>query len=353
MKLFNFDIHIGKWRVLVQTRDIADKAVTGSKILDRVIDWFHISKKAIRNEHIDNNAVDSRTIADGSVTTPKISNKAVTPDKFSDKVMTEFINPLLEPLRKKDADLQNQIDAIQEHGIAVSNEFGDNPYIGVSQKALTEAVNAIWNKIESITGESLHGLSMTINPTYFIDEEGGMLHISADTLNMSSVFEKIAFYWNSEVDDPFLSFEDVKGIDDVQVEIPDEKVINNRIIVNCKAQILGQPYSDQQVITRYSSFFLGSGATYEDMMIDGGFNPAYSKPVARHMRAAYDVNVAEGDHIIIAMGESLRPGFIRADINGIEIAFSERQVTVNDTVYAVLTSVDTYGEGTINVDING
>lgn len=352
MKLFNFDIHIGKWRVLVQTRDIADKAVTGTKIADHVIGWWHIIKKAIRNEHIADGAVDSRTIADGAVTTTKIHDKAVTPEKLSERVRTELIDPLLKPLRKKDADLQNQIDAIQDHGIAVSNEFGDNPHIGISQKALTEAVNAIWNKIESITGESLHGISMTINPTYFIDEEGGVLYISANSMGMSSIFEKLSFCWNSE-QEPFLSYEDIAGIDDVTVEIPDEKVINNKVIITCKAQILGRPYMEQKTVTRYSSFFLGSGATYEDLMINGTFNPIYSKPIARHMRAAYDVQVAEGDHIIIVMGESLRPGFIRADINGLEIPFSERSVTVNDTVYAVLTSVDTYSEGTINVDING
>lgn len=352
MKLFHLDVHIGKWRVLVQTRDIAEKAVTGSKIADRVIDWYHIIKKAIRNEHIDDDAVDERTIKNGSVQTRHVADGAITPEKLSNRIVPELIDPLLKPLRKKDADLQNQIDAIQDHGIAVSNEFGNNSHIGISQKALTEAVNAIWKKIESITGESLHGISLTVNPTYFIDEEGGVLHISANSMGMSSIFEKLSFCWNYE-QEPFLSYEDIAGIDDVTVEIPDEKVINNKVIITCKAQILGQPYIEQKTVTRYSSFFLGSGATYEDLMINGSFNPVYSKPIARHMRAAYDVQVAEGDHIIIVMGESLRPGFIRADINGIEIPFSERTVTVNDTVYAVLTSVDTYSEGTINVDING
>ena len=258
----------------------------------------------------------------------------------------------LDIIQRQIDDLQNQINSLIEGGVALSNTFGDNPNIGISQKALTEAVNAIWNKMESITGESLHGISLTVNPTYFIDGEGGVLHISANSMDMSSIFEKLSFYWNYE-QEPFLSYEDIAGIDDVSVEIPDEKVINNKVIITCKAQILGQPYMEQKTVTRYSSFFLGSGATYEDMMINGSFNPVYSKPIARHMRAAYDVQVAEGDHIIIVMGESLRPGFIRADINGIEIPFTERTVTVNDTVYAVLTSVDTYSEGTINVDING
>ena len=35
-------------------------------------------------------------------------------------------------------DLQNQVDSIQIHGMAVSNEFGNDPHIGISQKKLTE-----------------------------------------------------------------------------------------------------------------------------------------------------------------------------------------------------------------------
>lgn len=273
----------------------------------------------------------------------KLGEGAVKPKNLSEELAYQL---------SRIDDLQNQINSLVKGGIALSNTFGDNPNIGISQKVLTEAVNAIWNKIQEMTGESLYGISLTVNPTYFIDEEGGVLHISANSMGMSSIFEKLSFCWNSE-QEPFLSYEDIAGIDDVTVEIPDEKVINNKVIITCKAQILGQPYMEQKTVTRYSSFFLGSGATYEDMMINGSFNPVYSKPIARHMRAAYDVQVAEDDHIIIVMGESLRPGFIRADINGIEIPFTERTVTVNDTVYAVLTSVDTYSEGTINVDING
>ena len=38
MELFHFHEHIGKFRVLIQTRDINDKAITGRKIADRVIE---------------------------------------------------------------------------------------------------------------------------------------------------------------------------------------------------------------------------------------------------------------------------------------------------------------------------
>jgi hypothetical protein len=71
------------------------------------------------------------------------------------------------------------------------------------------------------------------------------------------------------------------------------------------------------------------------------------------MRGAHDVEVGDGEHIIIVLGDSLAPGFIRADINGVEIAFDETSVVVDEKIYKVLTSENTYQEGTYNIDING
>jgi hypothetical protein len=70
-------------------------------------------------------------------------------------------------------------------------------------------------------------------------------------------------------------------------------------------------------------------------------------------RAAKDVTLTSGQHIIIVMGQYMRPGFIRADINGVEIEFTESTYIENGNTYAVLTSVNTYQSGTYNIDING
>ena len=358
MKLFNFDIHIGKWRVLVQTRDVADKAVTGSKIADRAVNWFHIIKKAVRNEHIDDSSVDARTIADDAVHTRHIHEKAVTPDKVSDNFVSTLVQPLVDKLSNKhdkdvkdlkarDADLQNQIDSQQIHGLAVSNMFGNDPHIGISQKTLTLAMNKLWSKIEDITGEVYQGFVMQANPEYYIGEDGCTLTITASSENSIGIFEKIAFFWNYE-EEPFYSAENIVGIDAMKVELPEDKLINDKVIIRCEAQILGMPYSDQKSVTHYSSFFLGGGSTYEDVM-----DVEHVIPLTHHMRGAHDIEVADGEHIIIVLGDSLASGFIRADINGVEIAFNESSVVVGEKLYKVFTSENTYQEGTYNIDING
>ena len=77
------------------------------------------------------------------------------------------------------------------------------------------------------------------------------------------------------------------------------------------------------------------------------------RPVANGMRGAYNIDLASGQKIIIVLGTSLREGFIRADINGVEIAFVETTQTVGGNTYKVLTSENTYQAGTYNIDING
>ena len=287
-----------------------EKNIGESKLTSSPSKSFKFSLKdgAIKNRHIDDDAIDTNNIKDGVITGTKIADETITAYKLAPGI-TDYI-----------------------------------------LSAASKDIDEIWKKLEEITGESLNGITMTVTPQYYIGESC-LVHISANTIRTYGIFEHIRFYWNFD-ETPFLEENHVQGISEI-VELPVEKLINSKIIIRCEAQIMGRIYNEQKEITHYESFFIGAGATYQDLMLNGGFNPVYSKPIARHMRAAYDVNVAEDDHIIIAMGESLRPGFIRADISGIEIAFTEQTITVNDTVYAVLTSVNTYSEGTINVDING
>ena len=259
----------------------------------------------------------------------KLGDKVVKRKHLSDEVLW---------LYDKVNDLQNQISSMSPTGAALSNEFGDNSLIGVSQKALTAALNSIWSKIEDISGESLLGFQMAVTPEYYIGEEGCNIHVTATTVETTGVFEHIAFYINGQL---------IREEDNVDYLEFDTEITETSVVM-CTAKILGVEYQRQAIITHYSSFWLGAGSTYTDVMKNANL-----RPIANGMRGAYDVTVASGQNIIIILGESLREGFIRADINGVEIAFVETAVTVDDNTYKVLTSENTYQAGTYNIDING
>lgn len=380
MKLFEFDIHIGDWRVLIQDRDIqngavksrhiADGAVTTIKIGDGEVKSRHIATEAVTTDKIGDREVKARNIAKEAVTTEKLANEAITGDEIehnavipgkigNDAVQTRNIkdrnvtsskiakkNILLEhfapnvlPTLKQD--LQNQIDALEIAGVAVSNEFGTDPHIAISQITMTNAINKIWQKIEDITGEILQGINMIVTPTFFVSENGCDVHISANTVDTNGIFEKIQFFVDYQLihEETFAEYVSFDHHLDIKPEYD--------YVFMCKAKIMGVEYTRQQIITRYNEFYIGAGTTYSDIM-----DSAHARQLNGTMRHNYDLSFADDDKLIIMMGASLRDGFIRADLNGVEIQLTEETVTIDGKDYVVFSS-DSWSAGEYNIDING
>ena len=98
-KLFEFDEHIGDWRVLVQSRDIqngaiqsrhiAAGAVTTEKIGDGEVKTRNIDTGAVTTDKIGDGEIKTRNIDAGAVTTEKIADDAVTTEKIADEGVTE------------------------------------------------------------------------------------------------------------------------------------------------------------------------------------------------------------------------------------------------------------------------
>lgn len=269
---------------------------------------LEIGSKAVKTEHL----------ADGAVTPKKISSD-----------FAEYVT----------ADVQNQIDSIQIGGWAISNKFGNDVHIGISQKTITDAFNMVWEELEEIVGHPLRGFNMVVIPGYFVSEEGTTtVHISATPIKTGNIFEKISLYSN----DVLVTESEYVSSFEYDVEITDTTVFR------CEGKIMGIDYEQQKTVTHYNSFWLGGGDSYEDVM-DAG----HLIPITEGLRGAYDIDVLSGQHIIIVLGDALREEFIRADMSGFEIPFTESSVTVSDKGYKVLVSDNTYQAGTYNIDING
>lgn len=98
MKLFDFDIHIGDWRVLIQSRDIRNGAVQSRHIASGAIKSEHIGEGEIKARNIGEKVIESRHIADGAITAVSIkdgslegrvlADQTITGDKFKDGTIT-------------------------------------------------------------------------------------------------------------------------------------------------------------------------------------------------------------------------------------------------------------------------
>lgn len=335
MKLFNFDVHIGKWRVLVQTRDIADGAVTSSKIAKRAIQWWHIALRAIRNEHIADGAVDARTLAPRAVQTRHIGDGQVTARKLAPCV-EEYFNMLLNEkcrcMQKQLNELRQLVTSYTAHGIALSRCFGPNDDIGVTQRSLTNEVTRIWNKLNEITGEPGKGICVEFTPEVIISEDAADVQVTVTSRD--EIFERVRIYVNDEL-----------AIDRHMTEgFVDHLTLTETSCVRTVAQILGREYTDIRIVSKLFPFFIGSGTEWQEVM-----KAENAKPYRGHLRGSYDMKVtSENDHIYVIFPTWARDQMIRVDMNGYEIAVTEYQ---RDNL-TILESLNVYQAGKYNIDIS-
>lgn len=118
----------------VTTGKIADLAVTEGKMADDSVSTRTIIDKNVTREKIADKAVDTPQIEDGAVTHEKMHENSVGSDQIIDSNVG---------WQKLNDDLQNIIASAGQHGIALSNEWGNSTLIGLTQKMLSEALGNV------------------------------------------------------------------------------------------------------------------------------------------------------------------------------------------------------------------
>lgn len=265
-------------------------------------------------------------LKDNSVDTKHLKKGCITKDLIASSFMEELAEEVREQAVKQ---ISNSF---------IKDCFGDSATVTISQKLLTDTVNSLYDQIREINGDPSVGFYMTVNPSYFIGEKGEDIHIEA--VSTSSVFEKIALY----ADDVLIA-----GSEDLNVYRKEcDTHIDDTTVIKCVATILGVEYTVKKTVSKYTSFWMGAGNAYEDIM-----NIEHLVPIGSAFRGSYEVTCQEGEHIIIVLGDTLKRDFIRADLNGFEIPFTTTKVKVDDNDYWALLSDNIYRAGTYLINING
>lgn len=257
---------------------------------------FKLGSKVVKPENLSDNCFTADKIEPGAITTDKIAAGAVTLDKLSFDITSSILS------------------------------------------LITRDINGIWEKLSEITGESFDNLSFSVSPKYFIGEDPVPVYISAMCGDGSVVFDHIAFYING------LKVYEAMGKDSVVFET----TISNTSEIKYEATVLGKQYTGSETVVHYNSYWIGAAKSYQEAMVNANL-----KPISTGLRGNFDIHFEQGDQLFIILGSNLREMFIRADMNGIEIPFTEQTIDIDDYSYNVLTSENAYVEGTYNIDING
>ena len=167
-KLFEFVEHIGKWRVLVQTRDIQNGAVTTAKLADGAVTAEKIQDGAVTNEKLADGAVDTRTLADEAVTNEKIQDGAVTGEKIADNTITadKLQDGIIDSDKFADGSIESRniaddaitTDKIQD-GSVTTPKLADGAV--TTEKIQDEAVTTQKIADEAVTTRKLHDEAVT------------------------------------------------------------------------------------------------------------------------------------------------------------------------------------------------
>jgi hypothetical protein len=94
-------------------------------------------------------------------------------------------------------------------------------------------------------------------------------------------------------------------------------------------------------------FWIGGGSNAASII-----NPENAKSVVGTIAGSFDVTLAQGDNLVIVLTPDLAEQFVRADMNGIEIPFTQSSFSVLGKEYVAYISDNTYDAGDYNIDIN-
>lgn len=328
--VFRDDLHLGHKVPTVGTDDLNNRCVTEEKmadgsvslrtlaqdVIDYIKDLINLAINALRKEH----DKDIKTLRDEHYRDVSLLNKRITDLDCS--------------LRKEMAELRQLVTSYTANGIALSSQFGSHDDIGMTQRTLTNAINAIWKTIRDMKGEVNDGITVTITPDWFISEDTAQVNISAKAND--GVFEKLQIYIN---DDPVFE----EPVENVQM-IEHVATMSETSRVKTVAQILGMEYTDEQIVTKYYPFFMGSGQDWEDIV-----NEQYVRNLNNgKLRGGYNINIEhDGDYMFIIIPTSRQSEIVRFDMNGYEIPME----VINNQVYTIYKSANAYRKGLFQIDI--
>ena len=257
-------------------------------------------------------------------------------DKFKQDVIKQLgiFGNLISSIAKRIDALETQMQSFlttANGGEAFSNMYGNSEVMGVTQKTLTETMNGLYELIFDALGIEVGDVKITISPDGFFSNEAAVVNIAATA--DYGLFDFVKVYFNG-----------VKVLEKTSIKTFFENLtIGKTTTIKVEAKVLGKLYTYEKTVTMASDFFIGAGATYEDV-----YNPQYTRPYDGNPTGQYTINVEEGQRIIIILPT--------ADISKIEqIEMNDFNIPMDTTtfgIYTAYTSLNTYQAGTYQIDIN-
>ena len=312
MPTFREDLHTGHSVPLVETDDITKGAVTTGKLADF--------------------AVTAPKIADGAVTLDKLGADTINRINGLVSNLSTLVNEDISAIRTQIKEIYTMIRNLSETGTLISQYFGDDQYVGISQKTLTETLREMMARINEIAGDAT-GVTMEVTPGFFWNDEA-TLHVTAAT---DAIFDYIDIYVNDEK---------VGTAADVAT-FEMEHVVSETCTVRAAGSVMGVAFEREQTVTKSDGeLTIGAGQSWADVLAADPERRTYDLD---HPNLASVTVANNGDKIFVALDTYANVHLRRITMNGFEVPM-EDPVTEGDRL--VYESSNTYVHGTYNIVID-
>lgn len=219
-KLFEFVAHIGKWRVLVQSRDIQNGSVTREKMAD--------------------GAVSERVLQEGAVS-----------------------------MEKLDEELRTLVLSGGGSAVPLSGDWGDSEYIGMTQKKLSEAHADLQEQIST----AQTGLQEQIDALVAGKAEVGLV-VSADVIAVGrETTVAVTASTDTEASSIVMKLGNTAIATGSGLSLTEDVALtplNDRdYVFSAEVTIAGIVRAARKVVTAMSPIRYGSGANYSSVILGG------------------------------------------------------------------------------------
>lgn len=263
-----------------------------------------------------------------------IKNEAITSDKFSSEVENVWLNPIINAkyneVMVQVNELRQLIMSYVEHGVALSNDFGDSEEIGITQKKLTEEFDRVWEKIHELEVPE-DGIRVKIDPNPVVSEGAGTTNISI--ISRAEQFDRVQIYVNDTL---VIDRSNTQGFSE-------DITISQTSIVKTVVRIMDKEYTDIKTVDKVFPFIIGSGTIWKDAV-----KTENAREYDGHLTGSYDITVNKnGEKMFVIIPSRLRNQMTRIDMNGFEVPV----IIKEHEDLTIFESQNDYLAGRYNLDI--
>ena len=222
-------------------------------------------------------------------------------------------------------------------GVAFSEKLGNDKYIGMSQRKLSDLFFELDKRISNLEGTVGHALfKLNVTPKCVVSDCPVEVTVACQSCgDCESVFDDIKIYFNDKL----------KFSNQNIVNINYTDFIEETTAVRVEATVCGKYYSETKFVIVNYPLIVSSGETVNDALSKTDLDIL---PYSCRFGGTYNITCEEDDYIFIITNKDVAKRISSIKINNEDLSYD----TISYNKYNIYKSTNTYSAGDYTIIIN-